>query len=92
MKKSSFEKIQKEYLEGLIVKIDKINKALAQNDMEEIKFFSHKIRGSGASYFFDEITEIGKKMSEARKNDDKNQIQKLLDELKDFVIKTLENK
>jgi HPt (histidine-containing phosphotransfer) domain-containing protein len=48
-----------EYLENRRLDCLLIERLLAENNLAEIKLLAHRMKGSGGSYGFDEISEIG---------------------------------
>src|SRR3989338_3055895 len=56
--------------------ITAIQEALKQNDFENIRILGHSMKGSGAGYWFDTISEIGKSVEQAAKEKNSEEIQK----------------
>jgi len=59
----------KEFLETL-------GEAIEKRDMETIEDTGHRMKGSGVSFGFDMVSEIGKSFEEAAKNKDMQEIRK----------------
>jgi len=56
------------YVAGLDKKITEIKNYIEKNDKEAIINFGHKLKGSGKSYGFAELSDIGKKIQDLRDN------------------------
>ncbi|MCJ7579754.1 MAG: Hpt domain-containing protein, partial [Candidatus Aminicenantes bacterium] len=67
--------------------IKKINTALEADDISIIESLAHKMKGSGTSYGFEQISLIGKLMESAAKVNDRNEIQFLVHKLQLFLEK-----
>ncbi len=66
-----------EWYEGqLKVFLDAINEAIEKGDMETIEDTGHRMKGSGESFGFDMVSEIGKSFEDAAKNKDMQEIRK----------------
>jgi PAS domain S-box-containing protein len=59
--------------------------ALERNDYESIRVLGHSMKGSGGSYGFDTITEIGKQIEIAAGNRDREAMRKWIDELSHYL-------
>ena len=62
------------YLANRQKDIDDIAQALAKGDIDTIRILGHRMKGSGAGYGFDEITEIGRRIEIAAKEGDSTAI------------------
>ena len=74
-----------EYLENRRKDIIEIRKLLTLNDFDTIKRLSHNIKGSGGSFGFQRISEIGITMEQAAKDCVQAEILKSLSELELYV-------
>ena len=73
------------FLENRNSDIDKYLKALEQNDFETIRILGHSMKGSGAGYGFDVLTDIGSSIEKAAKKEEGPEIEALVEELKDYL-------
>lgn len=73
------------YLENRLKDITAIRESIAQGDYEAIRSIGHKMKGSGGGYGFDEITNIGRAMEEAAKNDYGEEIERQTAALKSYL-------
>ncbi len=61
-------------------------KGLVHNgDLEAIARIAHKLKGNGASYGFDRLTEIGEQLMRACASHNSNDVSKLIAELEEEV-------
>jgi HPt (histidine-containing phosphotransfer) domain-containing protein len=65
--------------------IQMIESALEQNDFETIRLLGHSMKGAGGGYGFDGVTEIGKNLEEAAKEEDSNKIRNGIHELAEYL-------
>lgn len=65
--------------------VETIGGLISKNDLNEIQRIGHSLKGTGGSYGFNEITDIGKEMEEAAKNSDKEAIIKLKGRLENYL-------
>ncbi len=65
--------------------IEKIESFLRQEDFEGIKLIGHTMKGNGAGYGFNEISEFGKSIEAAAKEKQIPVIQKLLSDLAAYL-------
>jgi HPt (histidine-containing phosphotransfer) domain-containing protein len=72
-----------EYLENRQKDIEEIRKLIVEKDLDTIKRLSHNIKGSGGSFGFARISEIGTKMEQVT-------IEKNIIEILNFTVQ-LEN-
>ncbi len=70
------------YLNTLDNKISVFKDFLDSNDFLSLKSFGHKLKGSGKSFGFDEISEIGKKIEFCASINDLSSLIELFEELK----------
>ncbi len=68
----------KEYTEA-------IEKAIGITDFETIEDAGHRMKGSGETFGFDAISEMGKSLEKAAKEKDLDEIQKKLKELSRYI-------
>lgn len=73
------------YLENRRKDIELIKKALEAEDWQEIKTIGHRMKGSGASYGFVDISQLGKAIEEAAHNQDKEKIKDATRELEKYL-------
>ncbi|MBF0610835.1 MAG: Hpt domain-containing protein [Magnetococcales bacterium] len=73
------------YIENRHKDIASLEAALAQGDLEVAKVLGHRMKGSGAGYGFDQITEIGRAMELAAKNQDLAEVRHQLEALRDYM-------
>lgn len=59
--------LRKEYIDTLPAKIKEIETYLAKNDIENLLIVFHKLKGSGKTYGFDQISVLGHDIEEALK-------------------------
>jgi len=65
--------------------IDKLQSALAESDFETIRLTGHNLYGSGSAYGLDDISYIGAGIEKAADEKDAPQIERLIDELTNFL-------
>ncbi|MBF0260753.1 MAG: Hpt domain-containing protein [Magnetococcales bacterium] len=58
------------YLENRRKDLEQMPQALASGDFNLLRTLGHRMKGSGAGYGFDAISEIGRAIEEAAKRDD----------------------
>ena len=68
----------KEYTEA-------IEKAMGNTDFEIIEDTGHRMKGSGETFGFDAISEIGKSLEQAAKEKNLDEIQKKVKELSRYI-------
>ncbi len=59
--------LRKEYIETLPTKIKEIQSYVLKNDTESLLVLFHKLKGSGKTYGFDQISVLGHDVEEALK-------------------------
>ena len=62
-----------------------INEALETDSFEAILILGHKLKGDGAGYGFDALSEIGAALEQAAKQQDSETIRQYAGELSDYV-------
>ena len=73
------------YLENRRRDIASIEEALRKNDFETIRILGHSMKGSGGGYGFAAITEIGKRIEEAAKKMEKEEIGRQIAALSEYI-------
>lgn len=73
------------YIETRHQDVKSITNALKNSDYTIIETLGHGMRGSGGSYGFETITDIGKALEQAAKDKNVEEIQKHLSELKTYL-------
>jgi|GEM_PF-3593974 PAS domain S-box-containing protein len=81
------EELIPEFLDNIRKNTDEIKELLANDDLEAIRVIGHSMKGSGGSYGFDEITRIGRAIEEAAKAGNKADIERLNEELIEYLSK-----
>jgi HPt (histidine-containing phosphotransfer) domain-containing protein len=64
---------------------EKIDSALAANDLETIRFVGHSMKGSGGGYGFDYLSEIGNRIEQAAMAGDVPSIRTANEELRAYL-------
>lgn len=67
--------------------INLIESALEKNDFEAIRILGHSMKGAGGGYGFNGVTEIGKNLEEAAKEEDTNKIRNGIHDLAEYLRK-----
>jgi HPt (histidine-containing phosphotransfer) domain-containing protein len=62
-----------------------IPQALVADDFDAIQVLGHRMKGSGAGYGFNQISEIGQKLEDAAKGSDPGQIAEQVAELSSYM-------
>jgi len=73
------------YLEARRKEVTAIREALGRNDYDPIRVMGHNMKGTGSSYGFTPITDIGRHLEEAAKTSDREEIQKQVAALADYL-------
>jgi PAS domain S-box-containing protein len=73
------------YLEGRHKDIDSILSAVDKGEYESIRVLGHTMKGTGGSYGFDVITNLGKSIEFAAKGKNPDEIKKSVHELKEYL-------
>lgn len=74
------------YLDGREADVLALQNALADNDLASIQDLAHKMKGTGSSYGFREITEIGGRMETAAKAGNRGEIEAGVSALRDYLV------
>ncbi len=73
------------YVENRHKDIKNMSDAVEKGDYETVRLLGHSMKGSGASYGFQGISDIGKKLEEAAKAKNNADITKYIGELTDYM-------
>ena len=73
------------FLENRQRDVTAIGEALAQEDFETIKFRAHSMKGAGAGYGFEAITDIGGAMEIAARDGNSGAVREQLDALAEYL-------
>ena len=79
------ETLQKTYLLDLTKKIDLLVKHLEEKNMIEIRHIAHQLKGSGKTYGFEYITDVGIALSFCAMREDCSGLGDLIHDLDDYV-------
>jgi len=88
---AQFDALLQRYIVNLHQRVERLREALHANDLQEIRHIGHKLKGSGSSYGFDQITEIGRQMEIAGEQNDAIASAQLIDEL-ERTLQSIEEK
>lgn len=80
-------KLVGKYLENRKDDITKLSSALLSGDFETIRVTGHNLYGSGAAYGLDDISSIGAGIESAAASADKEQLERLIGELREFLAR-----
>jgi len=73
------------YLKGRREELEILTEAAAQNDFATLREIGHKLKGSGGSFGFDRISEVGEKLESSAKAQDQPAVMQAIAELRDFL-------
>lgn len=73
------------YLQRRLADVSLIRDAIGNNDLETIRILGHTMKGGGGGYGFGLITEIGRRIEEAAKAGNKDEILACAKELDQFL-------
>ena len=62
-----------------------LREALAEDDLATVALRGHKMKGSGAGYGFDRISEIGARLERAAQSGDADEARTRVDELESYL-------
>lgn len=65
--------------------VEKIKQMLNENDLESIQLVGHTMKGNGAGYGFERISELGKMIEDAAKANQIDEVSNLNNELSFFI-------
>ena len=82
---SDLEPLIPKYLYNRRLDITKAATLLVHNDIEPLRIIGHSMKGSGASYGFSFISEIGERIENAVKNSDKAVITEAFNDLEKYI-------
>jgi HPt (histidine-containing phosphotransfer) domain-containing protein len=74
-----------EYLENRRLDCSLVERLLAEDNLAEIKSLAHRMKGSGGSYGFDEISEIGEALERAAVESDAAGISSAVKQLRIYL-------
>jgi len=74
-----------QFLENREEDIKKLEKLLQESEYDQIRIIGHSMKGSGGGYGFDYLTEIGSKIEKKAELENKDEIKKLIEELKNYL-------
>ncbi|MBF0135280.1 MAG: Hpt domain-containing protein [Magnetococcus sp. DMHC-1] len=69
------------YIQNRWRDVDVMRQAILANDVNGLRIIGHRMKGSGAGYGFDVITEIGRKVENAARDGHISEISHEIDEL-----------
>ncbi|MDY6971012.1 MAG: Hpt domain-containing protein [Thermodesulfobacteriota bacterium] len=78
-------RLVRKYLLDLAQKIDLLIKYLEDRNMKELRKIAHQLKGSGKSYGFEYITEVGDALSSCAKHEDYLGLEGLIHDLDEYV-------
>ncbi len=73
------------YLENRHKELPELRDALAKSDFDTLRVLSHRMKGSGAGYGFDGITDIGREMETAALANDAGGVGAQIDALENYL-------
>ncbi|MEQ9362693.1 MAG: Hpt domain-containing protein [Leptospirales bacterium] len=75
------------YLSNLDKNLEKITAAVGSGDFEQCRVLGHNMKGSGGGYGFHDLSRYGKQIEDAAKESNDGEIQKTLDQIKDYLTR-----
>ena len=81
----AFKKLMINYLKGIRHDIKKIRDALQVRDFVHIKLIGHKIKGSGKTYGFEKLSELGQKIEKYAHQKNTKEIKHLINLTKNYL-------
>ena len=75
------------FLENRSADLSLMHKALQTGDYETIERIGHGMKGAGAGFGFEAVTEIGARIEGSAKDKDLKEIQKAIDGLGDYLCR-----
>jgi CheY-like chemotaxis protein len=82
---SAFKNVLPGFLDRRYQDIVTLRQALTQSDYETVRILGHNMRGSGSSFGFDAISDIGASLEKAAKEGDAETIGKWVDALESYL-------
>jgi len=79
------ERILPDFLARRHEDIKSMLEVLEQGDHETIRIFGHRMKGTGGAYGLDAITDIGRSLEQAAKNQDSEGMRELLSSFLDYL-------
>ncbi|MFV8830496.1 Hpt domain-containing protein [Alkalihalobacterium sp. APHAB7] len=73
------------FLENRKKDIETMKLALVEEDFQQVRMIGHRMKGFGSGYGFDFITELGKQLEEAAKEEDTNSIAEAITNLVNYL-------
>jgi len=73
------------YSLDLAGKVELLTVFIEDGEMKEIRKIAHQLKGSGKSYGFDNITELGNKLSACAKGEDYPGLKDLVENLESYI-------
>ena len=80
-----FEDLIPEFFEDIHNDLQSMTEALAGDDYEAVRQLAHSIKGAGGAYGFDAITDIAKHIEDAGKSENRDNVEKYVTELSDYL-------
>lgn len=82
--------IKMEFIQRLPEKLEELHKLIEQRNVDAITNFGHKLKGSGASYGMNELSEIGKHIEDLKLNVSWEYMQELYHQFVELVKRLTE--
>lgn len=73
------------YLERRKEDMAQLNDLMSKKDFAGIMKIAHKLKGNGASFGFDHITELGDKMNQAAKSENTEEVRKIIQDFENEI-------
>ena len=73
------------YMEIRRRELDELEAAIADRDSESVRLLGHKLKGTGASFGFDHLTEWGALIELAGRDEDLDQAATVTEEVRHFI-------
>ncbi|MCP4751570.1 MAG: Hpt domain-containing protein [Proteobacteria bacterium] len=73
------------FLESRYRDIESINESLEKDEYETIEILGHSLKGNGAGYGFDELSNIGRSMESAAKEKNRTEIEICAEKLFNYL-------
>lgn len=84
---SDLEDLIPTYLSNLDKNLQKIVDAITGGDFEQCRVLGHNMKGSGGGYGFHDLSRYGKQIEDAAKQNNADEIQKTLDQIRDYLTR-----
>jgi hypothetical protein len=82
---ADLEEIIPTFLDNRHKDLVKIDQALASKDLKAIESIAHKLAGNAGSYGLDQLGELGASLESSCQEGDKDKVDKLCQEYKDYL-------